>query len=59
LTKENPTGPFADEWKKAFDEAAKDLESVDVALALSAAAMAVKDEKELVSIISIKSESTG
>jgi hypothetical protein len=37
-----------DEWKKAFGEISKDLEEVDIAQAISAAALSVKDENELV-----------
>jgi nucleosome binding factor SPN SPT16 subunit len=47
LAKEVPGGPFADEWKKAYSEVAKDQEEVDIALVISNAALAVKDEKEL------------
>ena len=48
LTKENPEGGLADEWKKAFNDLA-DKEEVDIALALSTAALAIKDETELIS----------
>jgi nucleosome binding factor SPN SPT16 subunit len=47
LAKEVPGGPFADEWKKAYSEVAKEQEEVDIALVISNAALAVKDEKEL------------
>lgn len=50
LVKENPNGPFAEEWKKAYDEIAKDSEEIAVAGILSNAALAIKDEKELVAI---------
>ncbi|KAK5071914.1 FACT complex subunit spt16 [Lithohypha guttulata] len=46
LSKVETTGPFADEWKKVFDEASKDLEEVDIAPGLSQS-MASKDEEEL------------
>lgn len=36
-----------DEWKKVFAESCKDVEEVDVSLALSTYAFAVKDENEL------------
>jgi nucleosome binding factor SPN SPT16 subunit len=49
LTKDPATGPFVDEWKAAFGEIEKDVDQVDMSLALSAAALLVKDEKELVS----------
>ena len=49
LTKETPTGDFAKEWKDSFSEVAKEVEEVDIAAALSTAAFAVKDERELVS----------
>jgi nucleosome binding factor SPN SPT16 subunit len=48
LTKENPEGPLADEWKKAFNDIS-DKEEVDIAVALSTAALAIKDEAELIS----------
>ena len=38
-------GGLADEWKKAFNDLA-DKEEVDIALALSTAALAIKDETE-------------
>ena len=46
ITKENSTGPFVQEWKTAFADIAKDVEEVDISLALSTV-MAVKDENEL------------
>jgi len=49
LPKDTSNGPFIDEWKKSFGEISKDVEEVDIAPALSAAALAVKDENELVS----------
>lgn len=48
LAKEAPSGPFIEEWKKAFGDISKDVEEVDIAPALSIAALAVKDETELV-----------
>lgn len=50
LAKDISAGPFADEWKKAFGDITKDVEEVDIAVALSSAAFAVKDENELVSL---------
>lgn len=47
LAKPEPTGPFADDWRKAFGDISKDVEEVDIAPALSLAAFAVKDENEL------------
>ncbi|KAI1466114.1 SPT16-domain-containing protein [Daldinia caldariorum] len=47
LTKDRSNGPFVDEWKKVFTEKCKDLEEVDISVALSTAAFAVKDETEL------------
>jgi len=47
LSKIQPTGPFVDEWKKGL-AVLSDVEQVDVSLGLSSAAMAVKDENELV-----------
>ena len=55
IAKDTSVGPFIDEWKKAFDEISKDVEEVDITSALSAAALAVKDENELVRSISISS----
>lgn len=49
LPKIETTGPFADEWKKVFSEASKDVEEVDVSVGLSQS-MAVKDEEELKAI---------
>lgn len=48
IAKDASAGPFADEWKKAFGDISKDVEEVDISVALSAAAFAVKDENELV-----------
>lgn len=48
LSKDPAAGPFVDEWKAVFGEVEKDVEQVDMSLALSAAALVVKDEKELV-----------
>ena len=48
IPKDSSTGPFADEWKKALGDILKDVEEVDISLALSSAAFAVKDENELV-----------
>ncbi|KAI5923911.1 FACT complex subunit spt-16 [Camillea tinctor] len=47
LTKDTSKGPFVEEWKKIFGEKCKDVEEVDVAVALSTAAFSVKDETEL------------
>ncbi|KAI1486575.1 FACT complex subunit spt-16 [Biscogniauxia mediterranea] len=47
LTKDTSRGPFVDEWKKIFSEKCKDVEEVDMAVALSTAAFSVKDETEL------------
>ncbi|KAI9819818.1 MAG: FACT complex subunit spt16 [Thelocarpon impressellum] len=47
IAKDNSIGPFVDEWKKAFGAISGSVEEVDVAPALSAAALAVKDENEL------------
>lgn len=48
IAKDASSGPFADEWKKAYGDISKDVEEVDISLALSGAAFAVKDENELV-----------
>ena len=49
IAKDTSVGPFIDEWKKAFDEISKDVEEVDISPAISAGALSVKDENELVS----------
>ena len=49
IAKDTSTGPFVEEWKKAFGDISKDVEEVDITLAISSAALAVKDENELVS----------
>lgn len=49
LPKDTSSGPFINEWKKVYGDISKDVEEVDVAPALSAAALAIKDENELVS----------
>jgi len=48
LPKDTSSGPFINEWKKVYGDISKDVEEVDVAPALSAAALAIKDENELV-----------
>ncbi len=48
LPKDTSTGPFIDEWKRIYGEISNKIEEVDIAPALSAAALAVKDENELV-----------
>ncbi|KAL5362965.1 FACT complex subunit spt16 [Aspergillus floccosus] len=50
LPKDTTTGPFAEDWKRAFANISKDIEEVDIAPALSSAAFSVKDTDELVSI---------
>ncbi|CAL5872278.1 uncharacterized protein PFLUO_LOCUS6539 [Penicillium psychrofluorescens] len=50
LPKDATSGPFAEEWKRAFSEISKEVEEVDIASALSASAFSVKDPDELVSI---------
>jgi nucleosome binding factor SPN SPT16 subunit len=47
LSKEDPTGQFAEEWKTAFGAIKNDVEEVDMSIAISTAALSVKDEKEL------------
>ena len=56
LPKEISTGPFVTEWKTAFGDIGKEVEEVDISLALSAA-MAVKDENELRAIRNASSAS--
>ena len=48
LLKDTSSGPFIDEWKKVYAEISDKVEEVDVAQAISSAALAVKDENELV-----------
>jgi nucleosome binding factor SPN SPT16 subunit len=48
LFKDVSSGPFIDEWKKVYADISGDVEEVDIAPALSAAALAVKDQNELV-----------
>ena len=48
LPKDVATGPFVDEWKKVFATISKDVEEVDMSLAMSITAFSVKDENELV-----------
>lgn len=48
LPKDTSNGPFIDEWKKIYGDISKQTEEVDIAPALSAAALAIKDENELV-----------
>jgi nucleosome binding factor SPN SPT16 subunit len=48
LPKDTSSGPFIDEWKKVYGDISKDVEEVDISTALSSAALAVKDENELV-----------
>lgn len=49
LKKDSATGPFAEEWKAAFQEAGfKEEDQADLGVILSNAALSVKDERELV-----------
>jgi nucleosome binding factor SPN SPT16 subunit len=50
MTKDSATGPFAEEWKTALEGISKDTEQVDLGPILSNAALATKDEKELVRV---------
>jgi nucleosome binding factor SPN SPT16 subunit len=50
LTKDTSSGPFIDEWKKVYEDVSGELEQVDISPAISAAALAVKDENELVGL---------
>jgi nucleosome binding factor SPN SPT16 subunit len=50
IAKDTSVGPFAEEWKTTFARIASDVEEVDIAVALSAAALSAKDENELRSI---------
>ena len=53
IAKDTSVGPFIEEWKKAFEDISKDVEEVDITPALSAAALAVKDENELVGLAAL------
>ncbi len=48
LPKDTSSGPFIDEWKAVYSKISGDVEEVDISTALSSAALAVKDENELV-----------
>ena len=48
LLKDTSSGPFIDEWKKVYGDISKQTEEIDIAPALSASALAIKDENELV-----------
>jgi Xaa-Pro aminopeptidase len=52
LPKDTTSGPFADDWKRAFAEISKDIEEVDITPALSAA-FSIKDPEELVSLVAL------
>ncbi|KAF7190408.1 FACT complex subunit spt16 [Pseudocercospora fuligena] len=56
IAKDQSTGPFVAEWKSAFGEISKEVEEVDISIALSTA-MAVKDENELRAIRNASSAS--
>lgn len=47
LAKDTTTGPFVEEWKASFAKHSKDIEEVDISVAVSSAALTVKDENEL------------
>ncbi|KAI6248086.1 FACT complex subunit ctc-2 [Erysiphe necator] len=47
LAKETTAGPFIEEWKASFSKNSKDIEEVDISVAVSSAALAIKDENEL------------
>ncbi|KAL8900143.1 MAG: hypothetical protein Q9192_001228 [Flavoplaca navasiana] len=59
LAKDTSSGPFIEEWKKAYGDISKDVEEVDVAPALSIAALSVKDETELRNMRDSARASTG
>ncbi|KAL9004589.1 MAG: hypothetical protein Q9188_002598 [Gyalolechia gomerana] len=59
LAKDTASGPFAEEWKKAFGDISKDVEELDITPALSIAALAVKDEVELRNMRDSARASTG
>ena len=47
MPKDGAIGPFVDEWRKTFEENCKDVEEVDVSVALSTYCLSTKDEIEL------------
>ncbi|OAA69513.1 transcription elongation complex subunit [Cordyceps fumosorosea ARSEF 2679] len=47
IARDTSKGPFIDEWKKVYADSCKDLEEIDLSLALSTYAFSVKDENEL------------
>ncbi|KAI9845669.1 MAG: FACT complex subunit spt16 [Sclerophora amabilis] len=47
ISKDTSTGPFVEEWKQEYGDIHKEVEEVDISPALSAAALAIKDENEL------------
>lgn len=49
LPKDMATGPFADDWKRAYADSLNEIEEVDITPALSSAAFSIKDPEELVS----------
>ena len=49
MPRDSTTGPFADDWKRAYASLADSVEEVDITNALSSAAFSVKDPAELVS----------
>ena len=55
IAKDSSAGPFADEWKSAYGDISKEVEEIDITMALSAAALAIKDENELVSVSKLQS----
>ncbi|MCJ1261822.1 FACT complex subunit spt16 [Lobaria immixta] len=59
IAKDTSNGPFIEEWKKAFSEISKDVEETDITTALSAAALAIKDENELRSMRNASRACTG
>lgn len=56
LPKDTTSGPFADDWKRAFAEISKDIEEVDITPALSNA-FSIKDPEELVSLVALSDRS--
>jgi FACT complex subunit SPT16 len=49
IANEPQKGAFADEWNLIWTSYKKDIDEVDVTLAISTAALSIKDENELVS----------
>ncbi|PGH16894.1 FACT complex subunit spt16 [Polytolypa hystricis UAMH7299] len=50
LPKDSASGPFVEDWKRAYGDISKDVEEVDIAPALSSIAFSVKGPEELIAM---------